>query len=366
MKSAASNRHLPEMNFHKRPGAIVVGLGSYFRKLQAGLNDYLRVVRLFDTRPVEQLALSDEDARRFSRLERDSAKAFSNQEFDCALVLTPPASHLDYCLVLLPTGVPVLIEKPVVVNNQELSLLVQAVQGGAKLYCSDFYADVRATPLLEWFTAKQGPPPANLRVVGSEDLWSDGPYGLGTVYKVEGKLCEAVSYKQELQERRWLLDPAQGGVLLDLMYHFFVLTSRLLAEPFVPEIAVLGICRDDGTISPWKRTSESAETYARIEGSLRGGVPFTFEVSKYKGDTTDRWFKLHCERGSATMTFANPNVLVIQAGAARCQATLVGNYYADVVKLFAQYVNVGTTEPHGLQDAIAAVKAIEAAKELGQ
>ena len=168
----------------------------------------------------------------------------------------------------------------------------------------------------------------------------------------------------ELQTRSWLLDPGQGGVLLDLMYHYFALSYRLLSQTLHPRAAVMKTPDREGALCDWNENLGVAETFASIEGFSEDGTPFRFEVSKYVSEVTERWFKLHFRDTTALMTFAKENILSIRHGSETCAVRLAEDYYEATVRKFAEYVASGREEPHGMREAEASIKAIEAARNI--
>jgi len=283
---------------------------------------------------------------------------------DCIMLLTPPAFHVPQTESLARFQKPILVEKPVATSSIEIPRMKQAAIENPQLYCSDFYPDVRAVPLLVWVHPDLSSPlRSEIRhITGEERLWHSGLAGMEAVNRVEGKLLES-GPGGTFQGRDWLWDLSQGGVLLDLMYHYITLSSYLFDEDMIPEKAVLKTVDDSSNLMQWCSELGLAETYALVEGRFSNGVPFSFEVAKYWKAETERSFTLYCSSGIASMLFKNPNILVLKSGSLQCDARLQGSYYNHVVRCFSEYVRSGETKPHGFDHALRAVKTIDAIKK---
>jgi len=350
---------------HAVPHALVVGLGAYFRKLRSGLDSYLDVLWYSDCKPPAHLGLDACEAARF-RPAGELEDLASSDSIDCVMLLTPPALHIPQFHAISHYRKPVLAEKPLLTRSLDERALGAALKINPLLYASDFYPDVRAAPLLSWARPEMRHPfQGEVDVeAGDRSLWDSGPESLGPVIGLEAKLLEGRGPQGSYTGRDWLWDPEQGGVVFDLMYHYFTLSSFLLPEPLVPERAVLKTSRDGSETIPWRRALGVSETYALACGHTRGGVPFSFEVAKYWTGRTERYFSVRYASGSATMAFANPNVFTIRSGSRSCRCKLRGDHYEHVVRGFAHYVSSGMDEPHGVDEGLAAVHACQAVRTL--
>lgn len=339
-----------------KPRAIIFGLGAYYKKFREALYHNFSIIQLVDSKAAEDLELPPEDQKLFFQIREHTSFKFSLQGADCAFLLTPPISHAQQVLYCAKSKISVFVEKPVCSSIFEIDLLRKAVNEYPGIYCSDFYPDIRAIPLLVWLKHKV----FNLQdsdiisISGDAFLWTDGQSKLGRIEKIEGKLLETSGFER----REWLWDPKQGGVLLDLMYHFINLTIVILGKSLVPkEVHLLAMNRNRG-VSQLTSIFDTAETYAKVEGFTDNNVPFSFEVAKYWNQETTRTFTIFFTHGKAIMHFYQENVLKIQVGDHVCEARLVENYYNLMARAFRNYVNSIPNGPFGLESAIESIKFI--------
>lgn len=348
-----------------KPRVLVIGLGSYFRKLRQGIQDHLEVARVVDCKPLHALNLTRTEYAKFRQFPVDLRGLTIDDSIDCVMLLTPPAFHLPHIERLARFQKPIFVEKPVVTSSVEIPRLRQAVEENPRLYCSDFYPDVRAIPLLTWVHSDFPSPlrPKIRLLSGDRRLWQSGLARFGAVERVEGKLLEGSGPAGTFEGREWLWDPSQGGVLLDLTYHYISLSSYLFDQDILPEKVVLRTRRDSSELVKWHPELGVAETYARVDGRFSGGVPFNVEVAKYWKTGTERHFTLYCSSGIASMLFKDPNVLVLKSGSTECEVCLEGNYYDHVVRCYVDYLRTGEPKPHGLDHALRAVRTIDEIKK---
>lgn len=344
-----------------RLNALVIGLGSYYTKLRHGIRRYFADVQLADTRPQESFDLVDDEKSCFHQALSDLAGLSVDSSVDCIMLLTPPAYHVSHAEVLAKFKKPIFIEKPIATTSSEISRLGKVVEDNPRLYCSDFYPDVRAMPLLRWKDRSLSSWLIPLLEVtsGDERLWANGTALLGEIKGVEAKLLEGGKESGTFDGREWLWEPSQGGVLRDLMYHYFTLSSYLFDEDLIAEDVTLRSLRSNGECVLWSSGLGVAETYAFVKGRMASGIPFEFEVSKYWKGATERRFTLFGTRGSASMIFEKGNVLKLQRGNKECCVHLKGNYYDHVVRCFCDYVGSRANEPKGWKHAVRAVNFIE-------
>ena len=347
------------------PSIAVIGLGQYFRKLRVGIRRFFDVAVLLDQRPESSLALDPEDVSVFQQLDLERLDASVTARCSCIMILTPPASHLPLLERVAPHGIPVFVEKPLLTTSSHIECLLRIVESNPRIYCSDFYPDVRALPLRWWLQEDIDQEWSSLfKVRGDDqDLWQGRSRAFGRIRSFEGRLLEGAGPVRGFEDREWLWRPGEGGVLRDLMYHYLTLCGHICRTDLHPTEVLLST-RLDGRDVAWSPALGLAETYARVTGRSADGVPFVFEVGKYhKEPLNDRRFTIHFERGSASMFFEQPNHLVIRRGIDNCDVLLDGNYYEHVAKAFRMFVERDNGQPHGLKEAISAVRAVDASFE---
>ncbi|MBZ5658826.1 MAG: Gfo/Idh/MocA family oxidoreductase [Acidobacteriia bacterium] len=328
-----------------KPRLAVVGLGRYYRKLERGIAECFTTVLKADAADVG----SEEGALR--SLAVRSAP-------DAIMLLTPNHLHARHILELADLRIPILVEKPLVTSEPDLDLVLQSLDTNPSLYCSDFYLDVRAAPLLAWF--KRPYPSCLGKCIQVEEdehnLWQQGSSVLGSIRRVEAVLLEGEGQAGSFEGREWLWDPVHGGVLWDLAYHFVVLWHGLFGES-------LSLVSTDARTIPHSLGRPAAETYAALELRASSGTHFIIRVGKYHERGNERWFRIEGSHGQAQMVFQDPNILMIRVQEGECVALLAGSYYTHVVEAFKEYVETGASQPHGLEPAVAATRLIAAIKQ---
>jgi predicted dehydrogenase len=349
------------------PSVAVIGLGQYYRKLRLGIHRFFHVAVLLDPRPESSLALDGEDVAVYRQLELDRLDASVVARCDCIMILTPPGSHLPLLERVAPHGVPVFLEKPLLTDSSQIERLLRIVNMNPRIYCSDYYHDVRALPLRWWLQEDIDPEWSSLFTVGGDarELWQDRRRAFGRIRSFEGRLLEGAGSARGFENREWLWELGEGGVLRDLMYHYMTLCSRICCADLYPTQAVLRTWLD-GRDVVWSPSLGLAETYAHVTGRSANGVPFVFEVGKYHNEPrNDRCFTIDFERGSASMFFEKPNYLVIRKGAGNCEVRLEGDYYEHVAKALRMFFERDDGRPHGLEQAISAIRCVDASLEVG-
>lgn len=344
----------------QKPRASVIGLGEYFRKLRPGISTYLQVEQLIDERQANTLELHSDELAKFSQIPVGYGELSIDKSVDCIMLLTPPSIHVRQLEHLVNSSKTVFVEKPLAIHASEIPRIRSVASRNPRLYCSDHYVDVRAVPLLSWlFRGRYRPLAARLSVSGNADLWQLGPEAFGKLENVEAKLLEYSGF----EGRPWLNDVNNGGVVLDLMYHFFALCAHIFEENLAVDKVVLKSRQRDGELVPWK-PQLGGETYARTEGHV-GPIPFSCEVGKYWPKQV-RSFTLHYSAGEASMLFEARNTLILKTRASRCAIVLGGSDYEHVVARFTNYLGFEPNEPHGLSEAIRAIEAADRVKQLAR
>jgi predicted dehydrogenase len=344
-----------------RPRVAILGLGSYYRHLRESIARSFEVVTLSDCMPVADLNLEASEVSRFREVKRNLNGFTLDESADCAIVLTPPGHHLQALQVLAAYRKPILVEKPAVVSGAEFEALSELLNINPRIYCSDFYPDVRGAPLLAW-AGRHVCATLNDKIhvaSGDHELWRAGIGAIGPITRIEATLLEGPGPEGVIGDRGWLWEPSQGGVVLDLMYHHFALCSSLFEQAAIPERVTLRTIDASGNEIEWRPESKRAETYALVEGRLSGGTPFRFEVSKYWRHGTTRLFALYGSAGSAMLSFGDLTTLTLERPAARCEVLLEGNHFTHVAPCFADYVRRSDASPHGVDHARRAIEACD-------
>jgi predicted dehydrogenase len=284
------------------PSLAVVGFGDYFWKLRPGLLKYFDPVALVDSNPSVKQKLTPPEQLLFRSCSRaeDLTEAISSAAI--VMILTPNHLHVPYALEAIKAGRATVIEKPIATSLSDLEQLDKEIRRGAPVYCSDFYVDVRAVPLLaamgrletgDW----------RLGLIRGGSTKASFPVDIGEITGIEACIAEDYPFRFD----SWLGGSHAGGVIFDLMIHLFALTNRL----FPSESLTIGNCakmyaNPRGSKSPFseKRPSpESAEAFARVEGRLMpSDVPVSFETLK-DAPKRLRCFTVARSKGTITQLF---------------------------------------------------------------
>lgn len=346
MNFIALKKTPPPYDTMSNPRLAVIGLGQYYKKLARGIRTLFTPVAEIDE--IEAVAAG---AGLFTLVKSASP--------DAIMVLTPNQLHASQALALADLHVPILVEKPLVTTLDDLNSLIQSASINPSLYCSDFYLDVRAVPLLAWFNASYPEVIGQkIRIESDPDhLWEKGPGAIGCIVRVEAVLREGEGNAGTFAGREWLWDNVHGGVLWDLAYHYLVLWHGLIADP-------ASLVSWEARPSSLAGSLRTAEIEATLNLRSSSGVPICIRVAKYTQQPNERWLSIEGSTGVARMTFADPNTFEIRSGSRKCVVSLVGNYYDHVVEAFRQYVDSCPNSPHGLYEAEAAVRLIASVKSM--
>ncbi len=331
-----------------KPRLAIVGIGQYYRKLESAINEYFTPVLKADIAEVQAAGGA-------------LKPMVLNSRPDAILLLTPNQVHAEQILDLADLRIPTLVEKPLVTTEKDLDLVLESLRANPLLYCSDFYLDVRAAPLLAWLGRPYSACLKKWIVVEADgkDLWGKGQFGVGAIKRVEAVLLEGEGPERSFDGREWLWDALHGGVLWDLAYHYVVLWHGLFGG------ALSLVSYDAGRVRN-ALARPGAETYATLELRSSTGIPFFVRVGKYQEHENQRSFRIVGTNGQACMMFRDPDVFRIEAQAGGSVAILTGSFYSHGVEAFREYVESEPSRPHGLEHAIVATRLIASVKQMQQ
>lgn len=352
--------------------AAILGAGQCFRKMLPGLRRYFSVCAIYDPDPtaVGLSCLTPDEKNNLLRSEEELFQCLSR--LDTLFILSPPGEHVRQVEQACSFGKPVFVEKPLATNDAGLEILNTVLIRNPRVYFSDFYADVRAVALLKAFGGiKRDVKWIEPFLSPSDEFpFLEGLHErLGEIHLAKGRLLEQAPQEQGIPARKWLTDPVQGGVLLDLAYHYLTLFFTLFEESLFIEECYLGWHQagQPGTsYEPWSPKLESAETYSFLVLRSSSGIPFEIEVSnQWRHEACE--FHIKGSKGELMMNFGGSsgkkNVLHVTS----CGQTItykLAPYYWDLVALgFHTYVTRPVTKPHRYLEGKAALKTILEAKE---
>jgi len=292
-----------------KPTAAVVGLGDYYStKLRSGLSRHFDCVAFLDSDPRSQQVLlaGDRSLFRLCNVPKDLGRLTKSAQV--VIVLTPSHLHVPYALEAINLGKAVIVEKPIAVSSAGLESLREVASRGARLYCSDFYADVRAIPLLaamghfcqsDW----------QENVIENESSRPIQRMEIGEIQRIEGRIAEDSPFLFD----SWAGRRPSGGVILEMMVHLFALLKRLFPNESmdITESKRLYANLDGtrGAFAAAPSSPELAEGFAQVNGELTiSGARVSFEVLK-QAHRTDRYLRLIGKNGSLTQFFGSTNQL---------------------------------------------------------
>jgi len=340
---------------------IVVGAGEGFYKTVASAltstapNFNMRVGAVIDVLPLDALHLK---AQQF--ITEQGIPLFHPRELDhlpisenaAGAIMTPNAHHLWYTDFFTKHGVPVYVEKPVVVSISELRKFLKLAEAHPRLiYAAEYCNDGKALGLLNAAGILRQDDPRRAYLNAQPEI-CDVYSQLGPLRRIYGKMLEGEGARSSVDHRLWLLDGNQGGMVRDLLSHLFgSLYDLALADSKVISLHVrLGKYEHWmrlGEYRPIARVSEG-ETYARIEGTFIAsyGLPtFKFEVGKY-WPKNERFLQLDFEHGRATLGYEKPFELVVETNSLKTTSTVTATNYATLSFLnFKEFLN-GKTHGH--------------------
>ena len=273
----------------------------------------------------------------------DRAKA------DALMILTPNQFHADHLEEVVPLGIPVFMEKPIVTSIGDLDRIKACLQVNPALYCSDFYIDVWGAPLMKWI-GKSVAPPVLEKIEFSESFEKYSMQDLGAIKRVEGTIVEGTGSAASFAGREWLWNPIHGGVLWDMGYHELILWFSTIGESVVAK-SVERYAVEEAPMG-------AAETYGAVSMTSHSGIQFEFKVGKYIETGDDRAFRIIGERGEVSMIFGDEAYLMFSDGKSKMLARIAGPCLDYTAAAFRDYVESNPKSPHGFVYADNAVQAM--------
>lgn len=221
-------------------------------------------------------------------------------------ILSPNKFHLTQSIELIKKQVAVYIEKPFVVNKQELEIF-EKTGINSPVYLGDYYI-FKALGLLSLVGIKM-PFKKFIEIKLDKDekllrsIHSNKQI-LGEINKIEGCLLEGGNLGT-IQHRNWLSEKGQGGMLLDLMIH---LTNIVFMAGFkISEINNSILYESAEKIGDYKILSEDkVEDLAKVSGIMNNDIEFNFTAGK-NAVFSDRWLKFTDKNGYSLELVFNSN-----------------------------------------------------------
>jgi GFO/IDH/MocA oxidoreductase family protein len=118
------------------------------------------------------------------------------------MLLSPNEFHAPQVEELADLGTAVFVEKPLATTLEGLRSIEASLQRNPRLYCSDYYSDVRAVPLRTWLGSAPEWSNDTVEISGDLDLWKRGLAAIGPVRTVEAVIHEGAGEAADWPKRR--------------------------------------------------------------------------------------------------------------------------------------------------------------------
>lgn len=321
--------------------AAVIGLGDYYRKVKEYLWNYMEPVSLIDRRKPDTISLSP-DERSIFRQSDYPIQREALGDAEVSYIFTPHHFHYEYIKNLCNLGQTVFVEKPFAIQRSELNEIETLVSNDNSIYFSDFYVDVRALPLLDfWNSLPMKIDYSNL--LNRENSKGLSRKSLGEVECVEGCILE----RYTIHDKSWMETRPHGGVIFDLLIHLLALLKKVFPDQDLRIDKVDSRYHNKGD-PPAKYSDsppfpDSAETYTSVTGHLLpSSIPVNFEVGKNYNQNL-RYFKVIGSNGLCKQTFTDRNELYIDIDGYSQKVLVRENRYELVIKLFKEWLSTDTS-----------------------
>lgn len=225
------------------------------------------------------------------------------------LIATPTQYHIPYAEVILEEGHFVAIEKPIAASFRDISRFEKllAKHGADKMFLFACYLLEKGLPLAIW--AWEGHVDAFVAdLVTFESTlptWQEARRALGEVREIYGVILEAIGPAGQLNQRRWVLDPVNGGNTVETFYHLVCLVSVVLGCECPISIRDVRLARHSeipGGLLQEDSNSDIAETLTWAIMDAGAGTRIELLAAKYVPSRLhQRWVVIKCEHGLARM-----------------------------------------------------------------
>lgn len=299
------------------------------------------LIAIADSNPAARNRLDSQDQARFRHCVGPNDLDRIVEPADVVMILTPNHLHVPFAIQTLRAGKPTVIEKPIATTLEDIEALRREVERGAPLYCSDFYVDVRAVPLLV------------MRGEISADDWrrdlvvgSVLPIDIGEIGRIEACIAEDYPFRFGT----WIAEKTAGGVIFDLMVHLFALVKIL----FPKESLTIHDCKRSylNPEGPASRLFDEplqigmGEAYALLKGSLSPSrIEVSFEVQK-QAKSNARYIKLAGSQGTITQKFQDGHPLDVVSRNGVVSLKLQGDRYKLTCLAIRKWLDAGPV-PYG-------------------
>jgi predicted dehydrogenase len=341
------------------PSIAVIGLGDYYTKLRKSMWKYFK-----------PMALIDNDSSAMQRLSRDERPLFRwldpYEKIDSLLssaevvmVLTPNDSHASYAADVAKLRKAVVIEKPIATNAAGLMCLAALAQKELALYFSDFYVDIRATPLLVAANRLQADD-WRRELIRRNSAFEPSIADIGPIRRLHGRIFESHPFRSD----SWLGRSSAGGVIFDLMVHLFALVKYLFPEEELEikkcQRLFLGSSAAPSHYVERPPTQDVGEAFAQVEGLLiPSKIEVLFDVEK-SAQSEDRHFTLEGTSGLITQRFEQNHPLKLETNAKDVLVELEGDRYELTCRALRRWCDTGAKTYGWEWNSWAAGKAMEA------
>jgi predicted dehydrogenase len=323
---AARGKPLPAAQ-RGAPGVAFLGCGQAAQMHSRTLKKLGRDVRLFYAS--REVGRARAYARRFEAEAAFAsyAEALADERVDVAVVVTPPASHLEWTLAALAAGKHVIVEKPAFLRSSEFPPVEAAARiAGRHVLVAENYL---YKPIAD----------------GLRRLFREEPLGRVLFLQVNALKAQQV--------RGWRADPilAGGGALFEGGIHWISLLAHL-----GPDVLAVRAAVPKRSVVPERSI---AVTLQYDDGAL-ATLSYSWEVPSLAGGV--RISRVYCSEGTATF---ESNGLFLATAGRRWSFRLPGVRdllgYRAMFRDFLECVKTGRPPRFGLAEARRDIELIEEA-----
>jgi hypothetical protein len=240
--------------------------------------------------------------------------------------------------MIVDAGQRALVEKPFAISRKEIEDIEALVKAGAPIYFSDFYLDVRSSPLL-WACGRLGQQDWRFDTLEGIAHGPPGLEGLGELRRVEGQIMETYN----LRRSPWLAREPHGGVILDMLIHPLVVLRYLFPEDSLRIMDVIKKYhkkgRPPGVYESDEPADDAAEAFTEVHAILKPrDLNVTLKVAKNYSRKA-RFFKISGSRGQLRQDYDEGHRLVIREQDAERSVTMNGDRSDLAVRGFARWLD---------------------------
>lgn len=220
------------------------------------------------------------------------------------LIATPTQYHVPYAKVVLEENHFCAVEKPIAACTEHVEQFQELINkyGTDRMFLFAYYLLEKGLPLMVW--ARQGRVDPFVRTLvtfnGTLLDWTEARLALGEVLEIYGVILEGKGPAGQLEQRRWVLEPNNGGNTVETFYHLVCLSSVVVGLECSPLICNVRLARHDRIKRELGHDAAETLTWATMKAGA--GVKIELIAAKYVPPRLhQRWVVVKCERGLVRM-----------------------------------------------------------------